>query len=216
MQFQIPLNTLFTQVFGISEGLIRTYNLPQQDQEGYNPKYSFETPENALDPEMITSQLGTPVQFPMGFTGDYEYNVRRNGRIEKQFMRGMWLPFSSVASFSQNTRITETFMSGQDGSVIEEYGLEPWDIRVQGFIIKNDKALVSGESSVEDQVRELQQWRNLSDAIGVKGRLFEVLDIHKVAILGISYPEAKNLDAEVIRPYEMRLRSVKPIELVDL
>ncbi len=215
MQFQIPLNSLFTQVFGVASGLLRTFEVQQGEQNPYDPAYTVQL-GSSLDEDLVTSQLGTPVQFPMGFTGGVQYNVRRNGRIEKQFMGGVWLPHASVASFSRAKRITETFMSGQNGSVIEEYGFEPWEIRVQGFIIKNDKALQTGNSTVEDQIRELKQWESLSDAIGVKGRLFEVLDINSIAILSIAFPDAKNMNYEVVRPYEMRLRSVEPIELVDL
>lgn len=215
MQIQIPINTLFTQVFGISSQLVRSYKISQEEAKNYNPAYAIQLGQET-DPDLITSQLGTPVQFPMGFIGDYEYNIRRNGRIEKKLMKGTWLPFTSVATFSRTKRITETFMSGQEGSVIEEFGFEPWEIRVQGFIIKNDKALISGNSSVEDQERELLEWEGLSDAIGVKGRGFEVRNIHKVAILGISFPESRGSNLEVIKPYEMRLRSVKPIELEDL
>jgi len=216
MEFQIPINTLFTQVYGISSALMRTYKVPEGEEPGYQPKYAIETGVQPVDLDNLTNSLGTPVHFPMGFTGGTEYNVRRNGRIEKKFMQGMWLPFASVASFSRGKRVTETYMSGQNGSIIEEYGFEPWEIRVQGFIIKNDKALISGNSSVEDQQRELQEWENLSDAVGVKGRMFEVLNIHQVAILNISYPDAKGMNFEVVKPFEMRLRSVEPIELVDL
>lgn len=215
MQIQIPINTLFTQVFGISSQLVTSYKINQEEAKQYNPAYAIQVGQET-DPDQITSQLGTPVQFPMGFIGDYEYNVRRNGRIEKKLMKGTWLPFTSVASFSRSKRITETFMSGQEGSIIEEYGFEPWEIRIQGFIIKNDKALISGNSSVEDQERELLEWEGLSDAIGVKGRGFEVRNIHRVTILGISFPDSRGSNLEVIKPYEMRLRSVKPLELEDL
>lgn len=215
MQISIPIPTLFNQVYGISQTLIRSYKITEEEKKNYDPKYMIQVGEET-NPDLITSQLGTPVQFPMGFVGDYEYNIRRGGRIEKKFMKGTWLPFTSVASFSRAKRFTETYMSGQQGSVIEEYGFEPWDIRVQGFIIKNDKALVGGNSTVEDQVRELQQWEELSDAIQVKGRHFEVLNIHKVAIISISYPDARDLNAEVVKPFEMRLRSVEPIELIAL
>lgn len=215
MQIQIPISTLFTQVFGLSPILIKTYKINQEEAKNYNPAYAIQVGQET-DPDQLTSNLGTPVQFPMGFVGDYEYNIRRNGRISKKLMKGTWLPFTSVASFSRSKRTTETFMSGQNGSVIEEYGFEPWEIRIQGFIIKNDKALISGESTVEQQERELLEWEGLSDAISVKGRGFEVRNIHKVAILGISFPDSRNSNIEVVKPYEMRLRSVEPIELVDL
>jgi hypothetical protein len=200
MQIQIPIPSLFTQVFGISGILMSKFKPPDEENQ---------------DPEMLTSNLGTPVQFPMGLVGS-NYNVRQNGRIVKKFIKGVWLPFTSVASFSRAKRTTETYMSGQNGSIIEEYGFEPWEIRVQGFIIKNDKALIYGDSTVEDQIRELLQWEGLSDAVGVKGRAFEVRNIHKVAILGITFPDARGSNIEVIQPYEMKLRSVEPIELTDL
>lgn len=213
MQFQIPLDTLFTQVFGIGAALTRHYKVPSDEQNQANLKFTVNMGTEITE-DLITSQLGTPVQFPMGFVGNESYNYRKNGKMDKKFLRGLWLPFTSVASFTRAKRITETFMSAQEGSVIEEYGFEPWDIRIQGFIIKNDKSLVVGNSTIEDQVKELQQWEGLSDSVSVKGKIFEWLDIHKIAILKIAYPEARELNMEVVKPFEITARSVKPIELL--
>lgn len=215
MQIQIPIPTLFTQVFGIAGPLVRSYYPSKEEQKNYDPKYLINANE-AESTDTVTSSLGTVVQFPMAFVGNQEYLYRSNGKLLKKFMQGMYLPFTSVATFSRNKRITETYMSGQNGSVIEEYGFEPWDIRVQGFILKNDKLTVSGASTVEDQVRELKQWESLSDAIQVKGKHFELLDIHRVAITSLNFPDARNSNIEVVRPFEMRLRSVEPIELIAL
>jgi Domain of unknown function (DUF6046) len=216
MQFSIPVSTLFTQVFGISSALVKTYKIDTEDNKNYSPNYQIKVGQEITDPDNKTSQLGTPVQFPMAFNGDYQYNYRVDGKIKKKPMKGLWLPYTSVASFSRAKRITETYMSGQNGSIIEEYGFEPWEIRIQGFIIKNDKSSEGIEQTVEDQIRDLQEWEGLSDAISVKGRGFEIRNIHKAALLSITYPEARNSNIEVICPYEMRLRSVEPFELINL
>ncbi len=204
MQFSLPIPTLFTQVFGISGALVKSYKIPDADRIG----------ENVTDVEKLQSPLGTVVQFPMAFTGNENYNYRKDGKVLTKFMKGMYLPYTSVASFSRAKRITETFMSGQKGSIIEEYGFEPWEIRVQGFILKNEGLTSGGGLTVEDQVREMQEWEELSDAIKVKGEHFELLNIHRLALLSITYPEARGSNIDVVRPFEMRLRSVEAIELI--
>jgi len=209
MQFQIPISTLFTQVFGIAPGLTRKYTVSEDKSESSDKKYKIYFEKESEDSEGIKTQLGTPVQFPMGIDGG-TYNKRNKGVIEKTSLPGMWLPFTSVASFTRSKRITETFMGGHQGSVIEEYGFEAWDIRIQGFILKNEYNVFS----VEDKVKEMQQYEDLSDAVELKGKVFEWLKIYRAAILNITYPSARDLDLNHIRPYEMTLRSVQPIELI--
>ena len=215
-QYQIPINSLFTQVFGIAGPLIRSYKIPPEEKKTKNLNYQvgqIDSPEVTQD--TIKSSLGTPVNFWMAFVGG-EYNKRISGEITQVSRTGMYLPFTSVATFSRAHRWTETFMSGQEGSVIEEYGFEPWDIRIQGFILRNDKNLVSGKSTIEDQVKELELYEGLSDAIGVKGRVFEWLGINKVAFGKIEYPAARDLNMEVVKPYEIFARSIVPLELIDI
>lgn len=213
-QYQIPIDSLFTQVFGIAGPLIRRYSIPPGEKQTNNLAYQPGAEDSqSVTEDNITSSIGTPVNFWMAFQpGDY--NKRVSGEIKKVSRRGLYLPFTSVATFSRSHRWTETFMSGQEGSVIEEYGFEPWDIRIQGFILRNDKDLVSGKSSIEDQVKELQLYEGLSDAIGVKGRVFEWLGINKIAFGKIEYPAARDLNMEVVKPYEIYARSVVPLELV--
>lgn len=215
MQFQIPIDTLFTQVFGIVTANIRRYpNVNMAEDLGYNKTFENIEVNSQTSNNEVYNSFGEPVLSPMGFLESQEYLVRRNGELKKETRIGMWLPFTSVATFSRAKRYTETYMSGQQGSVIEEYGFEPWNIRVQGFIIKNDKALAGGKTSVAEQIKELESYEELSDAIGVKGDLFEWLGIHNVSITNIVYPEARNLDMAQIKPFEMTLRSVEPTELI--
>lgn len=215
-EFQIPLNTLFSQVFGIASPLIRRYKVPPDEKTDNSFFYEIgETNTEEATEDNVLSSLGTPVNFWMQFEGG-DYNKRVQGDIRKVTMEAMYLPFASVASFTRAKRWTETFMSGQEGSIIEEYGFEPWDIKIQGFIIRNDKDRVTGKSSVEQQLKELQTWEGLSDAIKVSGKVFEWLGIHKIAFHEIDYPAAKNLNLEQVKPYEIKARSVQPIELINI
>ena len=213
-QYQIPIDSLFTRVFGIAGPLIRRFEIPPDQKQSKNLMYQPGSDNSTtVTEDNIQSSIGTPVNFWMAF-GSGNYNKRVAGEIKKVSRNGMYLPFTSVATFSRAHRWTETFMSGQEGSVIEEYGFEPWDIRIQGFILKNDKDLVSGKSSIEDQVKELALYENLSDEIPVTGRAFEWLGIHKIAFGKIEYPAARDLNMEVVKPYEIYARSMVPLELV--
>jgi hypothetical protein len=199
--YKIPVQTILSQAFGIYNAYGSRY------KPGQLP---VETETN------IYSRLGTPVHFAMGFDGRTDYKMRVNGEIQEVSRKGMYLPFTSVASFTRSKRTTETYMLGQEGSIIEDYGFEPWNIRVQGLIIKDDKELVSGKSTVEEQVRELQSYEQLCDAIQLKGKLFEWLGIFEASIMSINYPELKNYNPEYVMPFEMNLRSSTPLELINV
>jgi hypothetical protein len=216
MQYTIPIDTLFTQVLGVSGTLIRKYKVTKDESKPYLGAYNIEvTPQDETD--FTTNSLGLPVQFPMAFQGSKGYKYLDSGVVKQKFLGGCYLPFASVASFTRSKIITETDMSGQDDSVIEMYGWTPWQITIKGFIIAGERSLLDkGTLSIEEQVKQLQQYEELADAIGVTGKVFEWLGIHKIAIKTISYPDAKGLDMNVIKPYEIQARSVKPIELLAL
>jgi len=211
MRFQIPISTLFTQVFGIAAPSVRKYAITEDTSKPVDNRYSIHVENEEEESQSAWTSLGTPVQFPMGIVAG-TYNRMNKGVIEKVGLPGCWFPFTSVATISRSKRITETYMGGHQGSVIEQYGFESWNIRIQGFIIKNE---VSGNViSVEDKVKELHEYESLSDAVELKGKLFEWLKIYRAAIVSINFPEARNLNMAVIKPYEITLKSVEPIELV--
>ena len=120
---------------------------------------------------------------------------------------------TDTQSFSREKRDTETYMSSQKTVVIEQYGFEPWKIKIQGFIIKGND---DKKRSVQDQVIELQRYEEVCDAIEVGGTLFEWLKINHVSIKKISYPAARKLNIDVCRPFEIDLISIEPLELVLL
>lgn len=215
-EFSIPINTLFTQVFGLAAPLIRTYKVPPEEKRADTVYYEIgDTNAEPVNEDNVTSSIGTPVNFWMKFEGG-DYRKREKGELRSVTLNECYLPFTSVATFRRAKRYTETFMSGQEGSVIEEYGFEPWDIRIQGFILRNDKAALTGKSTVEEQLKQLQMFENLSSSIRVKGKLFEWLNIHEIAFTEIDYPAAKNLNMDAIKPFEIKARSVQPIELVNI
>ncbi len=209
MEFQLPVNTLMTQAFGLVAPRLRRFRL--------DPEQSAEMNELNDDTEdlEVTSMLDTPVQFWMAFEGRDNFKKRSMGEIKEVSLSGMYLPFTSVATFSRTKRDTETYMSGQESETVEEYGFESWNINVQGLIIKNDKKLQGGKSSVDDQMKQLLTYESLSDSIGVKGKMFELLNIHEVRIKSITFPPLKNWNPKVVMPYEMHLKSVQPIQLIE-
>lgn len=215
MQYTIPIGTLFTQVFGLAGPMIRRYKVTKDESKPYLGAYNIEVNKEE-ELEFIYNSLGTPVQFPMAFTGSTGYKYMDAGRVKRKFVSGSYLPFTSVASFTRAKRLTETPMSGDDDE-IEMYGHEPWRISIKGFIIHGEKSLINkGEPTVGDQVQQLQEFESLADAIGVTGKIFEWLNIHRIAIKSIRYPDARDLDMSVIKPFEIEARSVKPSELESL
>ena len=209
-QYQVPLNSLFTSVFGILSPMIRRYHVPPEEKN--NNTFYFEigeTNQPEVSEDTIQSYLGTPINFWMKFNKG-TYKKRFNGELKDVQREDMYLPHASVATFSRAKRYTETYMSGQEGSVIEEYGFEPWDIRIQGFILNNAQ-----EGDVEAQVKLLSKWEGLSDAIEVSGRVFEWLQIKKLSIRKIDFMPSKTLNLESVMPFEISARSVTAVELIQ-
>lgn len=208
MEFQLPLDTIFTQAFGLASPNIRRFNLTTEqtaEMQGLEDDEDLE----------VTSMLGTPVQFWMKFLKG-KYKKQNLGKIVEDDLPGMFLPFTSVASFSREKRVTESYMPFFQGEVIEDYGFESWNIDVKGLILKGDKILESGKNTVDDQLKELKKYEVLSDSIFVSGKMFELLKIHEVRIKSINFPELKNWNPKVVMPYEMNLKSVHPIQLISL
>ncbi|HXU28022.1 MAG TPA: DUF6046 domain-containing protein [Bacteroidia bacterium] len=214
ISYTIPIDTLFRDTFGIAGPAIRKYKVVKDESKEYLGAYNIQVGESD-ESDFTTNSLGLPVQFPMAFNGSSAYKYLDNGQVKKKFLGGCYLPFASVASFSRSKVMTETKMSGQDDAVIEMMGFNAWSITIKGFIIAGERSLIDkGTLSIEEQVKQLQQYEELADAIGVTGKIFEWLGIHKIAIISINYPDARDLDMSVIKPYEIIARSVKPIELL--
>lgn len=208
-QYQVPINSLFTSVFGIANRFIKHYDVPPDNRQTPEGPFTIGEVDTNINKSTITSYLGTPVHFWMKFKGS-DYNYRVKGNIETKTMAEYTLPFTSIATFDQDKRITETPMSGQtEGSVIEEYGMESFKIDIQGFIIKNDV-----EGTIEEQVEKLTRWKNLSNAIIVTGELFTWLGIEKIAIINIKFLPNRNINAESVLPFEITARSSKDINLL--
>ena len=208
-EYQIPLSTLFTQVFGIAAPLLRRYKIPKETSEGANLHYDFgEASTEEVNEETVKSGLGTPVNFWMKFSSG-SYFKRINGEVKKVQRNDLMLPFSSIATFSRAKRNTVTYMSGSNNAVIEEYGFEAWSIKIQGFIINNE-----GGKTIEEQVKILQLFENLSDSINIEGQLFEWLNIHKIAFNEIKWLPRRELNLESVLPFEIDAMSDEPLELI--
>lgn len=212
-EFQIPLNTLFTQVFSLAGPLIRRYKIPkEQESTEFEPYYDFgELEEEEIRDDEVKSLLGTPVRFWMKFAGaGRDYNKRINGDIKKVKRSDLMLPFTSVATFSRAHRKTVTYMSGANEPVIEEYGFEAWDIRIQGLILNNE-----GNKTIEQWIEALEKFEGLSDSIPVEGGLFDVLKIRNIAFDNIKWLPRRELNLESVLPFEIDAMSDGPVELLN-
>ncbi|MBL7902950.1 MAG: hypothetical protein JNK73_13215 [Bacteroidia bacterium] len=208
-EYQIPVNTLFTQVFGLAGQFIRRYQIPENEQGQNLPQYELGESEEEVTEDTITSSLGTPVHFWMAF-GEGEYFKRVKGDLEKVQRERLILPYSSIATFTRAKRKTVTYMSGCEGPIVEEYGFEAWNIRIQGFVLNKE-----GDKTIEQQVKAMQLFENLSDSVKVEGKLYEWLGITNIAFDQISWlpkRESNNLSA---MPFEINAMSLQAIELIE-
>jgi hypothetical protein len=208
-EYSIPISSLFTQVFGLAGPLIRRYKVPSDDKNGEKPTYNIGELAPEVTEDTITSMLGTPIHFWMAF-GACDYNKRSKGEIITVAREFTYLPFTSIATFSRAKRKTVTYQSGMNGPVIEEYGFEAWQIRIQGLILNGEN-----NKTLEQQVKALQLFEELSDSIEVQGKLFEWLKINRICFDQINFlPKRENNILSVI-PFEINAMSVEPIELIE-
>lgn len=211
IQYQVPLNSLFTSVFGLADlHILRHFKVTDGKDHGHpaGPYSVGNVP--AQESSDYCSPLGTPVQFWMQFNSRAYRKRQIDGTVKFVNLPDTILPFSSVAGFSRSKRYTETPMVGQKGSVIEEYGFEPWEIRIQGFVIDNEV-----EGTVKEQMARLARYENLNDGISVAGEMFERLDIDSIAFSTIDYQLSRTLNGIKVIPFEIKARSVETMELIQ-
>ena len=76
-------------------------------------------------------------------------------------------------------------MLGTYGTVKEIYGLDDWNIMIQGFCIEDRKR--QGYRTVAEQVNALCKFRKVTEAIGVTGSIFNDKEIYAILIEELNF-----------------------------
>jgi hypothetical protein len=220
------ISELFSLAFGLGKNFLPVkYVLPQGDQSNTEVKYvmsqedsnsgqtiKFDIPViESLEEAMELSSLGTPILFPITFTGR-QYNVfDETGKIVQKDVKDFRLPISTICEFSRQKVDTITPLSGGVGSVKELYGFEDWSINIKGICF-NDPSHPQAKSPYE-QERILRIWENLADAVDITGELFLNKNINHLYIRSINISQIPGKPQFI--PFEIQAYSDQIIDLFN-
>lgn len=155
------------------------------------------------------SWMGTPVVGSFSLMAG-KYGTYRHGQLDNVEMPDFVMPYASLVTFSRAMNMTQTKILGASGSVKEIYGLDDWEITVQGICI-TDSERVSCKTA-EEQVEELVRWRNVTDTINVSGQLFTKKDIYAICIKNLTISPQQGKPGAI--PFTIEAVSDNPIELI--
>lgn len=141
------------------------------------------------------SDLGTRVENAVVFAGG-TYNKYEGGMIVQEQTDDFVLPYTSVFDFTRAKNVVKTTINGNDGTIKEMFGLDDWQIRIQGLILEQNGKTV-------DEIKQLLlAYANLADTIKIaEGKLFTEKGIHGIFIEEISMPQMKGYPN--VQPFEI-------------
>lgn len=157
------------------------------------------------------SQFGTPVldsfTFEMG-----EYNTYKQGALVKTTMPDFLLPYATIVSFTRSMNMTQTKTLGNNGTVKEIYGLDDWEINIQGICLTDDTR--PAQRTADEQADELIRWRQVADTINVRGDIFANKNIYALCIKSLSINPEQGRPGVI--PFTIEAVSDEPVELILL
>lgn len=208
MNYTIP--NLFLEGFGLKVGA--SYRPEITDGNPDDPKGLFTglTIVEDINEAFEISGVGTPILFPIRFLENTYKKYNGKGEVVNAKMGTFRLPIASVISFKRDKIMTETKINGGRGSVKEIYGLDDWQITINGFLIPDASQPQNYKNPLE-QEKELIKWDNLASSIEVGCELFTLRKIGNITIKGISFDPMRGRPN--IRSFTINAVSDEPIEL---
>ncbi len=110
-----------------------------------------------------------------------------------------------MLSFTRQKNIKETPIDGSDGVVVENYGMQPWNIKMQGIVIDMEE-----HQYPKEQIKQLTQLFEIPDRIDVVGDTFADKGIDTIYFTSISIDGVEGFPDT--QKYTLQARSIKPIE----
>ena len=112
-----------------------------------------------------------------------------------------------MLKFTRKKKITATAVAGSDNTVVEDFGLEPWEITIEGLLVDLDEH--------QYPTTKVQRLRQLFETPSI----FDVLECQVMTDLGINalyFDSLNNLTVLEDYPdtvkYELKAKSIEPAE----
>lgn len=208
MKYQIDIGARFGNAFGFAYK-----NVLNRTGYGYNGNFvhgNFETFQPEGDFENIKIKgTGFELQFgDMPFIHG-NYGVL-NGILGQEQSTGdkVFAP-PPMLSFRRSKKINVTEVDGSDTEVIENFGIAPWDISMNGIVVDMNE-----HHYPTYEVSKLNELFELNEVLEVSGLLFEEKKIRSIYIKDINiqgvegYPDTQK--------YTINARAIKPVEFTLL
>ena len=206
------INTLFEIAFGVTN--IATYRPRSVGSPADGRKFLYKDVTVTDDDEEIgrMSYLGTPVVFPITFSGGKYQTYNNAGEITTEDFREFELPVATLVNFRRPKIIRKTKIPGSKGTVKELYGSDDWLIDIRGICLA-DPSHAWAKTAMQ-QHEALVNFDRIFDSINLSGVLFEKKSIHKLVIDDISFTQLPGKPK--IMPFTIRASSDEPEELILL
>lgn len=203
------LSKLFELAFGIKNPVFLPFpiSIGRKPAVGGFPSIEIEEEENQ---ETGINGLGMPVAFPMFLQGKKYKTFSEMGEIIEMDLADFQIPSACLATFSRAKNIITTQVSGAQGSVKELYGFEDWQIRLQGFCLKDNSR--ESEKTASQQKAALLNFERVCESIGISGSLFAEKNIRSISIEDIHFKQVERMPH--LMPFEIRCKSDNPLELL--
>lgn len=198
------LGDLFRTAFGVAPVYI-TVPLGEQKYskiEGFYPELT-QDPENP--DEILMSDYGTPIIYPVKFIGG-EYPIYDwYGKPGKRNYEDLWLPATTMLDFSRAKNIIKTNVLGANGTVKEVFGFDDWQIRIRSLCIKDKKM------TAMQYADRLQDWFEVAGGIKVQGSIFGMKEIYNIVIENFDIKSVSGSPGVI--PVELTACSNEPVEI---
>lgn len=179
----LNIGALFTEVFGISSPIYLPWGRGLKDYEPGDYQGVTFVDESQAE---AYSWMGTPVIGTFTLDGCEKYKTyKSNGSPATVNLASFLMPYATVVSFSRPMNVSKTKVLGTYGTVKEIYGLDDWNIMIQGFCIEDRKR--QGYRTVAEQVNALCKFRKVTEAIGVTGSIFNDKEIYAILIEELNF-----------------------------
>ncbi len=202
-EFSFDTSQALNAAFGLGASLITFDSSHQHAARGLDNFPNASVVD--FDNDNTKSYLGTPIAFPVTLLGG-SYNYYNDGQIRQKELGDLLLPATTIVDFRRSKIKRKTPISGGSGTVKELYGLDDWQIRIRGLMMDQDGKFP------EKTITQLLAFEGVTDAIGVSGKLFNLLSIYSIDINEITLPQQPGYPN--LRPFVIMAESTQPVELI--
>lgn len=126
--------------------------------------------------------------------------------------KGEWflLPWEPMISIQSNIKQSQTSVAQHIGTIKDRRLVDDYEISITGVFYGQKMKGKPADTYPRKDMERLRNYLLATEAIEVKCELLQILNIHKIAVTGMSFPFSKG---ESVQAYEIRAKSDFPWDL---